>query len=61
MQGFAALAVLSGSFVVLGWSFITQPLPPDNQQAYAACANVHPQRYCAIQYMPSTVDAMERK
>jgi len=61
MQGFAALVVLSGSFVVLGWSFATQPLPPDNHQAYASCVKVYPRRHCALQYMPSTVEAMERR
>jgi hypothetical protein len=61
MQSFAALAILSGSYVVLGWAHLTQPLPQGNLKAYQDCSKLHPQRYCAINYFPSKLETMERK
>jgi hypothetical protein len=58
MRGFAAFSFLSGAFIMIGWSYITQPLPQDDAQAYSACSKLHPQRYCLITYFPSK--AMER-
>jgi hypothetical protein len=60
MQSFAALAILSGAYVVLGWSYITEKLPEDNLKAYQACSRLHPQRYCAINYFPSKLKTMGR-
>jgi len=60
MQGFAAFTILSGAFIVLGWSHITQPLPEDNLKAYQACSKLHPQKYCAITHFPSKLEAMEK-
>jgi hypothetical protein len=60
MQSFAALAILSGAYVVLGWSYITEKLPQDNLKAYEACSKLHPQRYCAINYFPSKLKTMGR-
>jgi hypothetical protein len=40
---------------VLGWSYITPSLPKDDLQAYNKCAQLRPQRYCAITYAPSKV------
>jgi len=60
MQSFAALAILSGAYVVLGWSYITEKLPQDNLKAYQACSRLHPQRYCAINYFPSKLKTMGR-
>jgi hypothetical protein len=60
MQSFAALAILSGAYVVLGWAHITQKLPEDNLKAYQACSKLHPQRYCAINYFPSKLKTMAR-
>jgi hypothetical protein len=60
MQGFAAFTILSGAFIVLGWSHVTQPLPQDNLKAYQACSKLHPQKYCAITYFHSKLDAMEK-
>jgi hypothetical protein len=60
MQSFAALAILSGAYVVLGWSYITEKLPQDNLKAYQACSKLHPQRYCAINYFPSKLKTMGR-
>jgi len=56
MQNFAAFSILSGALVVLGWSFITQPLPQDNQKAYDNCIQLHPERYCRFEHMPSTLE-----
>jgi hypothetical protein len=60
MQGFAALAVLSGAYVVLAWSHVAQPLIKDNPKGYHACVKLHPQRYCMITHLPSKVEVMER-
>jgi hypothetical protein len=60
VQSFAALAILSGAYVVLGWSYITEKLPEDNLKAYQACSRLHPQRYCAINYFPSKLKTMGR-
>jgi hypothetical protein len=59
MQGFAAFTILSGAFVVLGWSFVTQPLPQDNIKAFQDCSKLHPLKYCAITHFPSKLKAME--
>jgi hypothetical protein len=61
MQNFLAFAVLSGSLTVLGWSFVAQPLPPDNPQAYQQCIKLHPQRYCTLEHMPSKLETMAKK
>jgi hypothetical protein len=61
MQTFSALAVLSGAFVVLGWSFVAQPLPQDNLQAFQDCSKLHPVRYCRITYLPSTIEAVAKE
>lgn len=53
MQNFAAFAVLSGMLTVLGWSYVAQPLQPDNRQAYAQCVELHPQPYCQSEHLPS--------
>ena len=55
MQNFAAFSILSGVLTVLGWSYITPSLPKDDLQAYNKCAQLRPQRYCAITYAPSKV------
>jgi hypothetical protein len=60
MQGFAALTILSGAFVVLGWSHIARPLPEDNLKAYQDCSKLHPQKYCVITYFPSELKAMKK-
>jgi hypothetical protein len=61
MQNFAAFSILSGAFVVLGWSFITQPLPQDNIKAFQDCSKLHPVRYCRITYLPSTIKTMAKE
>jgi hypothetical protein len=60
MQSFAALAILSGAYLVLGWSYVTEKLPAGNLKAYQACSRLHPQRYCAINYFPSKLKTMGR-
>jgi hypothetical protein len=60
MQNFAAFSILSGALVVLGWSFVTQPLPQDNIKAFQDCSRLHPPKYCAITYFPSKLKALER-
>jgi hypothetical protein len=60
MQNLAAFIILSGAFIVLGWSYITQPLPEDNAKAYQDCSKLHPQKYCLITYLPSKAKAMEK-
>jgi hypothetical protein len=59
MKDFLAFTVLSGMFVTLAWSYAAQPLPPDNAQVYEQCTQLHPQRFCAINYFPSKLKAME--
>jgi hypothetical protein len=61
MQNFAAFSILSGAFVVLGWSFVTQPLPQDNLKAFQDCSKLHPARYCRITYLPSTINTMAKE
>ena len=56
MRDLAALVVLSGTVVVLAWNYVTQPMPPDDQQAYAQCVQLHPKRYCGITYLPNSFD-----
>ncbi len=51
MQSFAAFAVLSGMLTVLGWSYVTQPMPQANREAYQACIQLHPERYCGITHL----------
>jgi hypothetical protein len=53
MQNFLALASLSAMLTTLAWSYVTQPLPPDNPRAYHECKQLHPQKFCAAHYMPS--------
>ena len=51
MQNFAAFAVLSGMLTVLGWSYVTQPVPQANREAYQACIQHHPERYCGTTHL----------
>jgi len=51
MQNFSVFVVLSGMLTVLGWSYVTQPAPQINRQAYQACIQRHPERYCGITYL----------
>jgi hypothetical protein len=53
MQNFLALASLSAMLTTLAWSYVTQPLPPDNPRAYHECKQIHPQKFCASNYMPN--------
>jgi hypothetical protein len=41
-------------------ALVQAPLPEDNAKAYQACSKLHPQKYCAITYFPSKLDAMEK-
>jgi hypothetical protein len=61
MQNLAALSILSGAFVVLGWSFVAQPLPQDDLKAFQDCSKLHPARYCRITYLPSTIEAVAKE
>jgi len=61
MQSLASLAILSGAFVALSWSYIVQPLNVDNPKAFEECIKLYPQRYCTITYLPTKVSAMEAK
>jgi hypothetical protein len=61
MQNLAAFSILSGAFVVLGWSFVAQPLPQDNLKAFQDCSKLHPARYCRITYLPSTIEAVAKE
>jgi len=61
MKGFAAFTILSGAFIVLGWSYIAQPLNVDNPKAFEKCIKLHPQRYCTIAYLPTKISTMEAK
>jgi hypothetical protein len=61
MQNLAAFSILSGAFVVLGWSFVAQPLPQDNLKAFQDCSRLHPARYCRITYLPSTIEAVAKE
>jgi hypothetical protein len=51
MQNFLALASLSAMLTTLAWSYVTQPAPQPDRQAYQACTQLHPQRYCAITHL----------
>lgn len=51
MQNFLALASLSAMLTTLAWSHATEPLPRPDRQAYQACTQLHPQRYCAITHL----------
>jgi hypothetical protein len=41
---------------ILAWSYVTQPVPPNDQQSYAKCIELHPKRYCGITYLPNSFD-----
>ena len=51
MQNFLALASLSAMLTILAWSYVTQPLPKPDRQAYQACTQLHPRRFCAITHL----------
>jgi hypothetical protein len=51
MQNFSAFVVLSGMLTVLGWSYVTQPAPQANREAYQACIQHHPERYCGTAHL----------
>jgi hypothetical protein len=61
MQNFAAFAVLSGMLTVLGWSYVTQPVPQVDLQAYRKCVSFHPQKFCALYHAPSKLEATVKK
>lgn len=55
MQNFLSFAALSGVLLTLAWSYVAQPLPPDNAKAFRDCIKLHPAKYCRSEYLPSTI------
>jgi hypothetical protein len=51
MQNLLASSALSAMLATLAWSYVTQPAPQPDRQAYQACTQLHPQRYCAITHL----------
>jgi len=51
MQNLASIAILSGMLTTLAWSETKGPKPQPDRQAYQACTQLHPQRFCAISHL----------
>ena len=53
-------SIASGISMITLAALVQAPLPEDNLKAYQDCSKLHPQKYCAINYFPSKLEAMER-
>jgi len=52
----ASTVLIGFSLTAAVLAFFHDPLPPDNPKAYDNCIQLHPERYCRFEHMPSTLE-----